>query len=763
MGCNGSKLDAIACMGSRLDDQEAVALCRGRADLLAHAARRRDSLAAAHAQLAASLASVSSSLHLLLLASASAQPRLTLPAAAPKTVDDPPPPPPAHHKPSSPPHSSSHIDFASSSSESDSGSVSSSPPHHLAASHHSHHPHPFPHYGYGYPYAYAPDHPPYGYPYPPPPGTLHLHYARSHPPPSSVAVEHPAPTSARVYEFGAVDPPRSYYAYGGEPTHAAAHPAPSPPRASSWDFFNVFHGYDVHDNYCYDHAAAGATGTATPYTPSRCSRDVREEEGIPDLEDEDDDAVVVKEVSIERPVPGARNSLGAVSSSSSDKGVVAAGGTARQQAPAQPPAPPAHRKSSGSADVAGEIKAQFVRAAEAVWALAPILEVERRSYQHQHHRRSSVYHVSSGMVSSTALPDSGFRGEELDVGGREKLTGGRSLSLTLQRLYIWEKKLYNEVKSEEKMRLLLAKNSKRLKFLDQKGVEAHKIDETQKLVRKLSTKIGIAVRVIAKVSKKIDRVRDEELCPQIKALIQGFVKMWQEKLECFQIQCEAISLAKNLDSVISGGISRDLAMELEVDLVKCIVNFSSWVNAQRSFVKALNGWLALCLNYRQEETPDGARPCSPGRVDAPLVFTICSSWSEAMDRISEKEVVTAMQALVSSVRNLCEYKNVEQSEQITMTREREKWNKILARKSVEINKEADTLNRKLALVPGRQNLLPTVQTYQAHFFEADSLQVSLRRVLQALESFACSSLQAFQETLRHAEGEILSRENAKVS
>lgn len=335
--------------------------------------------------------------------------------------------------------------------------------------------------------------------------------------------------------------------------------------------------------------------------------------------------------------------------------------------------------------------------------------------------------------------------------------------MTLQRLYIWEKKLYNEVKSEEKMRLLLSKNSKRLKFLDQKGAEAHKIEATQNLVRKLSTKIRIAVRVIAKVSKKIDKVRDEELWPQIKALIQGFVKMWQEKLECYQRQCEAISETKNLDSVISGGISRELAMELEVDLVKCIVNFSSWVNAQRSFVKALNGWLALCLNYRQEETPDGVRPYSPGRVGAPLVFIICNSLSQAMDRISEKEVVTSMQALISSVRNLCEHKNVEQSEQFIIIREREKWNKILARKSVEINKDADTLNRKLALVPGRQNLLPTVQTYQAHFLEADSLHVSLRRVLQALESFASSSLQAFQETLRHAEEEILSRENAKIT
>jgi hypothetical protein len=82
------------------------------------------------------------------------------------------------------------------------------------------------------------------------------------------------------------------------------------------------------------------------------------------------------------------------------------------------------------------------------------------------------------------------------------------------------------------MRLLLAKNSKRLKFLDQKGAEAHKVEATQLLVRKLSTRIRIAVRVIAKVSKKIDRVRDEELCPQIKALIQGYALFFHSDLCC---------------------------------------------------------------------------------------------------------------------------------------------------------------------------------------------------------------------------------------
>jgi hypothetical protein len=52
------------------------------------------------------------------------------------------------------------------------------------------------------------------------------------------------------------------------------------------------------------------------------------------------------------------------------------------------------------------------------------------------------------MLSSIALPNSRYKSEELDVGGvgGEKVVGGRSLSLTLQKLYIWEKKLYNEVK-----------------------------------------------------------------------------------------------------------------------------------------------------------------------------------------------------------------------------------------------------------------------------------------------------------------------------
>ena len=56
----------MGCKGSKLDDQEAVALCRGRAVLLAAALRHRHALAESHAALADSIESVAAPLHRLL-------------------------------------------------------------------------------------------------------------------------------------------------------------------------------------------------------------------------------------------------------------------------------------------------------------------------------------------------------------------------------------------------------------------------------------------------------------------------------------------------------------------------------------------------------------------------------------------------------------------------------------------------------------------------------------------------------------------------
>lgn len=76
---------------------------------------------------------------------------------------------------------------------------------------------------------------------------------------------------------------------------------------------------------------------------------------------------------------------------------------------------------------------------------------------------------------------------------------------------------------EEKLRVLHEKKCHKLKRLDEKGAEAQKIDATRTLVRSLSTKIRIAIQVVDKISVKVNKLRDEELWPQLNEFIQGYV------------------------------------------------------------------------------------------------------------------------------------------------------------------------------------------------------------------------------------------------
>lgn len=77
--------------------------------------------------------------------------------------------------------------------------------------------------------------------------------------------------------YGASSPSMATEASSSKPPP----PPPSPPRSSPWDFFNPFETYDSY---------------YPPNTPSRDSKDLREEEGIPDLEDENYQHEVVKEI-----------------------------------------------------------------------------------------------------------------------------------------------------------------------------------------------------------------------------------------------------------------------------------------------------------------------------------------------------------------------------------------------------------------------------------------------------------------------------------
>lgn len=72
------------------------------------------------------------------------------------------------------------------------------------------------------------------------------------------------------------------------------------------------------------------------------------------------------------------------------------------------------------------------------------------------------------------------------------------------------------------MRVIQERRRRQLRRMNERGSEAHKVERTRTLIRNLSTKIRIAINFVDSVSTKINKLRDEELWPQIVELLQGY-------------------------------------------------------------------------------------------------------------------------------------------------------------------------------------------------------------------------------------------------
>ncbi|KAG6651517.1 protein ALTERED PHOSPHATE STARVATION RESPONSE 1-like [Carya illinoinensis] len=604
------------------------------------------------------------------------------------------------------------------------------------------------------------------------------------------------PSSSAYAYYGSASPPNSNYNnYGGgyyanslneadTSSKKPPPPPPSPPKSSAWDFFNPFESYDKY------YAA---------YSPSNDSKELREEEGIPDLEDEDYQHEVVKEVHGDQKfVADAGRSGGGGGSGKHSKAVVDDTDASTLPYETRPSAAMENDareydvhvmedKAAGDEErseetrarfkgplsvvqVAKEIEIQFERASESGNEIAKMLEVGKLP----HNRKHSVYQVSSkmlhavtpsmSMVSSQPPTSKGADSSAgTDEGGPaqsdmdEYVVGlrSRNISSTLRKLYLWEKKLYNEVKAEEKMRVIYDRKVDKLKRLDERGAEAHKVDTTRTLIRDLSTKIRMAIQVVDKISVTISKIRDEELWPQLNELIQGLTRMWKSMLECHRSQCQAIREAKGLGPIGSGKKLGDghisATSEFVHELIRWTVTFSSWISAQKGYVRALNNWLLKCLLYEPEETVDGVAPFSPSRIGAPPVFVICNQWSQALERLSEKEVMDSLRVFSMSVIQIWEQDKLEMPQRMMANKDPERKVKNLDRGDQKIQKEIQTFDKKMIMVFGDGNRLSVGEIVYQSDTHNSSLQASLQKIFEAMERFTANSLRAYEELLQRCE------------
>uniref|UniRef100_A0ACD5XER4 Uncharacterized protein n=1 Tax=Avena sativa TaxID=4498 RepID=A0ACD5XER4_AVESA len=232
-----------------------------------------------------------------------------------------------------------------------------------------------------------------------------------------------------------------------------------------------------------------------------------------------------------------------------------------------------------------------------------------------------------------------------------------NLSSTLEKLCAWEQKLYQEVKAEEKLRILYEKNFKRLESLDNQGAEQSEIDSTRLSVRDLKSRISINIRTANAFSSKIEKIRDEELYPQLVDLIKGLRRMWKAVLECHKKQLSAIRDSRihllKARTISQSSAAAKATLELERELTKWYRCFNKWISTQRSYVEALNGWLRKWFPEVQElDAPDGAPPFSPGKLGARPIFVITNDWFRAIELVPKNDTLKSIEYFSNLVHEL---------------------------------------------------------------------------------------------------------------
>ncbi|XP_070031290.1 protein ALTERED PHOSPHATE STARVATION RESPONSE 1 isoform X2 [Nicotiana tomentosiformis] len=228
-----------------------------------------------------------------------------------------------------------------------------------------------------------------------------------------------------------------------------------------------------------------------------------------------------------------------------------------------------------------------------------------------------------------------------------------SHSSTLDRVYAWERKLYDEVKAIESIRREYDRKCNQLRHQFAKDVSTQIIDKTRAVVKDLHSRIRVALYSVDSISKRIEKMRDEELLPQLLELIQGLIRMWRAMLECHHAQYITISLAYHAKASASspqGDTQKQIMSQLQ-DEVECFgLSFADWINSHTLYVEALNSWLQNCILHPRERTK-GRRAFSPRRVLAPPIFVLCRDWSAGIKSLPSEELSDAIKDFLYDLRH----------------------------------------------------------------------------------------------------------------
>lgn len=342
--------------------------------------------------------------------------------------------------------------------------------------------------------------------------------------------------------------------------------------------------------------------------------------------------------------------------------------------------------------------------------------------------------------------------DEVENNAEENNKNG-SHALTLERLLAWEKKLYEEVKLMEKLRCERQKKCSLLRRQEMRADDANAIDKTRAHIKKLHSLLLVSYQGVDSTIEAIEDLRDDDLQPQLVAMIEGLMNMWGTMHLCHAKQTQIVVHIKTLDALMTQDATTDVhhqaTIQLERELTHWYETFCKLVASQRGYMGALYGWLRLNLmeiptgkERIKEEEEEGA-----AKRGGAEVYRVCEEWQRALGCLPDKVASEAIKSLGEVVKAMVG----KQEEELKQKRKVGKLEKQWERKAnvLEGEEEGGEDEKRAAAEALKKKVQGEVVKHSravqdTRVLTMNNLQTGLPGVFEAMTGFSAVCAQAFQ-------------------
>ncbi|CAM0907564.1 unnamed protein product [Alopecurus aequalis] len=228
---------------------------------------------------------------------------------------------------------------------------------------------------------------------------------------------------------------------------------------------------------------------------------------------------------------------------------------------------------------------------------------------------------------------------------------------TLDRLYAWETKLYDEVKGSSNICRRYDEKCKQLSDQESRGKNQIRTDFTRATVKDLHSRVLVAIEKIDFISKKIEDLRDKELQPQLDELIENLTRMWATMLDCHRRQHAIIKLlssGRKLNIPFESELQCQAALLLSVELTKLCSNMQNWIASHKAYIRSLNLWLHRCMKPLKKRKSYSRKQnvvvdVSVTECAVAPIFATCETWMKLLDELPTGDLEEAIEGLIADI------------------------------------------------------------------------------------------------------------------